>query len=148
VVVYRDPFSSWFWWWLLAQSVDQQARWAYHHKDQMDEARYRDLLSKNKELETKVKELEEKKVPRDPTQKPEGLDIDLMYTPEYVDAAYNPQPDPAAAPPQPMPQPSGGQVSKSFLKTVIILGIVAFVAWLVFVKRWGATDEPEEKEEN
>jgi len=37
-----------------------------HHRDQLSEERYKDLLTKNKDLETQIKALEEKKLAKDP----------------------------------------------------------------------------------
>src|SRR6266581_5526879 len=43
-VYYNDPYSSLFWWWLLDRSMDEQAYWAYHHRYDMDPARYDSLM--------------------------------------------------------------------------------------------------------
>jgi hypothetical protein len=130
VVVYHDPYSSLFWWWLMSQSVQTQAQWAYNHRSAMDEARYRDLLAQNRELEEKVKELEARGEPRNPSYTPPGLEPDLMYTDEYVDAAYNPQ-----APP---PSSRGGGGMR-LLTILAVLLLVGFVVWLVFFKRWNVS---------
>ena len=39
-ITYRDPYSSFFWWWLLDRALDDRAWWAYHHRYDMDPARY------------------------------------------------------------------------------------------------------------
>src|SRR5437867_9501651 len=36
VVIYRDPYDSFFWWWLLDRTLDERAWWAYHHRYDMD----------------------------------------------------------------------------------------------------------------
>ncbi len=131
VVVYRDPFSNWFWWWLLAQSLDTRAHWAYHHRDQIDEGRYREMLRRDAQLEARVKQLEAEKVARDPAHVPAGVDRDLMYEDAYVDAVVNPQPAPAP--------PAKAKRSWTFLKVFLIVGVVAFAIWLVFIKRWGGS---------
>ncbi len=92
VVVYHDPYSNWFWYWLLARDLDTRAYWAYNYRDQMDAARYRDLLAKDAQLEARIRELEAKKVVRDPAYVPPGVDDDLMYDDGFVEAAVNPQP--------------------------------------------------------
>lgn len=91
VVIYHDPYSSFFWWYLLDRSLDQQAMWAYHHRESMDEQRYKDLLAKNDKLAAKVAELEKAKTPKDPNYKLPDVDDDLQYSDEYVDAALNPE---------------------------------------------------------
>lgn len=131
VVIYRDPYSSWFWWWLLAQNLDTRAAWAYHHQADMDAARYRDLLAKDRQLEARIHELEAKKVPRDPTYAAPGVDPDLMYDDGFVEAAVNPQPAP---PPPPHPART---LSGAVWRILFILVVMAFLVWLVFIKRWG-----------
>ncbi len=131
VVIYRDPYSNWFWWWLLTRDRDTRAWWAYHHQSDMDAARYRDLLAKDQQLEARVRELESKKVPRDPTYAPPGLDPDLMYDDGFVEAAVNPQPAP------PSPLPPSRRLAGAVWRIVLILAAMAFLVWLVFIKRWG-----------
>jgi hypothetical protein len=102
----------------------------------MDRARYRDLLAKDAQLEQKLKDLENAGVPRDPAYKPPGLESDLMYADQYVDAVYNPESEEEAT--------SAGQRSRSALSAalrtlVVVLGVLAglaFLVWLVFFKRW------------
>lgn len=130
VVHYRDPYSDLFWFWLLAQSLDRRAEWAYHRHD-MDEARYRTLLEKDRRLEERVRELERQGVKRDPAYVPPELkdNPDLIYTDEYVEAAYNPQPKPASA-----------RHALTVLGIIVlVLALGAFLVWLVFFKRWGAS---------
>jgi hypothetical protein len=136
VVVYHDPYSNVFWLWLLAQSLDQQARWAYHHHDTMDDARYRDLLARNDQLPAKISQVERDDGPRDPTYVPPGVPTDLMFSESYVDAAYNPQPIP----------PSPSQVWGALGKVLLVVAGIVFLFWLVFIKRWGGTDEEEDDE--
>jgi hypothetical protein len=142
VVVYHDPYNSFFWWWLLAQSQDQRALWAYHHQADMDQARYQDLLARDRALEAKVHELEGRQVPRDPTYTPPGIDPDLVYTDDYVTAAYNPQPQPqsqpqssppATIPPHPAPRHHAGM---TFITILAVMLLIGFVVWIVFFKRW------------
>lgn len=72
--------------WLL-DNASHQAAWAYHHKDQLTDTQYKELLAKNKDLEAKIKEMEDKKIPKDPNYSPEGVDKDLMYSDEYAKSA-------------------------------------------------------------
>jgi hypothetical protein len=129
VVIYRDPYSNWFWWWLLTRDQNTRAWWAYHHQSDMDAARYRDLLAKDQQLQALVRELEAKKAPRDPTYAPPGLDPDLMYDDGFVEAAVNPQPAP--------PPPHSRRLAGAVWRIVLILAGMAFLVWLVFIKRWG-----------
>lgn len=161
-VYYHDPFSSVFWYWLLAQNLNTRATWAYHHRYDMDEARYRALLEKDAQLETRLRELEAQKVPRDSAYVPKELakDPDVMYTDEYVNAIFNPQPNKAGAPQAPPPtEPpvvyvpsvpprrapgmSAGQFFwagvRFFIAALLLLAALAFLIWVVFIKRWGGS---------
>ncbi len=131
IVIYHDPYSNWFWWWLLMRDRDTRAWWAYHHQSDMDAARYRDLLAKDQQLEARVRELESKKVPRDSTYVPSGLDPDLMYDDGFVEAAIDPQPVP------PPPPPPSRRLAGAVWRIALILAGMAFLVWLVFIKRWG-----------
>jgi hypothetical protein len=95
VVHYNDPYSTFFWLWMLDRSLDDRAYWAYHHRYEMDDARYRDMLLKDQKLEARIKQLEAENKARDPNYVPSGMgDADLQYTDEYVNAVYNPEPKP------------------------------------------------------
>jgi hypothetical protein len=124
VVVYHDPYSNVFWWWLLSRSLDDQAYWAYNHRQVMDAARYRDLLAHDANLEARIRPLEAQHVAPDPTYRPDNIDPDLMYSNSYVDAVYNPQP-PITAP------------LRAMVTVLIVLCVLGLIIWLVFYKRWG-----------
>jgi hypothetical protein len=128
VVVYHDPYSNWFWWWLLTRDQNTRAAWAYNHQTDMDPARYRDLLAKDQQLEARIRDLEAKKQPRDPTYSPAGVDPDLMYDDGFVEAAVNPQP---------APPPPSRTLPGAVWRILFILAVMAFLVWLVFIKRWG-----------
>jgi hypothetical protein len=150
VVIYQDPFHNFFWWWLLSQSLDTRASWAYHHRRDIDDARYREMLRRDIQLEERLRQLEAKGVQRDPSYTPPGLERDLMYSDEYVDAVYNPRPDPTYTPPPvthpaaspsvypSRPHSSGAGVLSFILKSLLVIALLALVIWLVFFKRWGA----------
>jgi hypothetical protein len=158
VVTYHDPYSSFFWWWLLAQSLDTRAHWAYHHRHTMDDARYRDMVGRDAQLEARIRQLEAEKVQRDTAYKPpEMSDPDLMFTDEYVDAVYNPQPPPApppgTEPEEPTAESGEGEWTAGLgepaapaesrgwwpvFRTLLIIGaVLGVLVWLVFFKRWG-----------
>lgn len=134
VVVYRDPYANMFWWWLLAQSLDTRAYWAYNHYGMMDQFRYRDMLARDSALEGRVRQLEAQKVPRDPTYTPPGVDPDLMYSDSYVESAVNP----TIRHPDAVPEPASDSGISCF-HVMLICGIVAFLIWIVFFKRWSGT---------
>ena len=149
-VVYNDPYNSFFWYWLLSQSLDSQASWAYHHRYDMDRARYNDLINRNAKLAARVNQLEENKVVRDTSFTPSGIEPDLMYTDAYLDAAYNPTAVETtnARPPEiisvPATIPHSLRVTRAwkvFWQGILAIAATAamtfFLIWLIFIKRWG-----------
>lgn len=161
-IYYHDPYSRLFWYWLLAQSLDTRASWAYHHRYDMDAARYRALLDRDARLESRIRELEAQKIPRDQAYVPKEMakDPDAMYSDEYIDAIFNPQPTgtgttalpPPTEPPVPYvpappisrgPSMSAGQFFwagvRFLFASLLILAALAFLIWVVFIKRWGGS---------
>lgn len=124
VVVYHDPYNSFFWWWLLDRSLDDRAYWAYHHRYDMDPARYQSLLATDQQLQARVAQLEAQQVARDPQYTPAGLDRDLMYSDGYVNRAYNTRPT------------LGGQIAFWVLGVPLALAVTGFFIWLIWFKRW------------
>lgn len=129
IVHYSDPYSTFFWLWLLDRNLEERAIWAYHHRADMDTARYRDLLAKDAKLEARIRQLEAEKVARDPGYVPAGMDPDLPYTDEYVNAAVNPIKKPINW------TPVWGFLKGSCCVLFSLCGIVFFV-WIIFYKRW------------
>ena len=131
VVVYNDPFNTFFWYWMLDRSLEHRAMWAYHHRTEMDTERYKALLAKDAKLEARIKQLEAEKLARDPGYVPPGLDPDLQYTDDYVDAVYNPHTVAS-------PKGGGGFLKFLFWTFMIILGIVVvwLICYMVFVRRF------------
>lgn len=137
VVHYNDPYSTFFWLWILDRSLDDRARWAYNHRYDMDDARYRDLLAKDAKLEARIRQLEAEKRARDPNYLPSGMtDPDLPYTDEFVNASRNPTLKPYVG-----PTFSGFMyglwcVIVWCFYLALIIGVICLVIWLVFYKEW------------
>lgn len=129
VVIYNDPYPSFFWWWLLDRSLEERALWAYHHRQQMDAARYNALLAKDAQLEARIRQLEAQGVARDPKYTPAGMDTDLMYSNEYVDAVYNPAPTVHDG------DSTGFWVFLQVLFWIFLICLVVFMVWFVFFNR-------------
>lgn len=123
-VTYSDPYSSLFWWWLLDRSIEDQAWWAYHHRYDMDPARYQALLNSNQQLEGRVAQLEAQQTPRDATYTPTGLDRDLMYSDQYVNRTYANRPT------------TSGRVAFWIFAVPAAAGGCIFFIWLIWFKRW------------
>jgi hypothetical protein len=124
VVIYHDPYNSLFWWWLLDRSLDDRAYWAYHHRYDMDPARYQALVAQDQQLEARVQQLETQQAPRDPNYTPPGVDRDLMYSDRYVQQAYSNRPT------------TSGVVAFWVLAIPMALAVSAFFIWLIWFKRW------------
>ena len=122
-MVYSDPYGPLFMYILLDRSLDERAAWAYHHRESMDDARYQELLKRDAALEAKIKKMEADKVARDPSYSLPGVDPDLQYDDDYVEAVYNPQEEPSVW-------------GWTCLLVFFGIGVVAFVVWLIFIKEW------------
>jgi hypothetical protein len=133
VVIYNDPFPSLFWWWLLDRSLEERAMWAYHHQNQMDAARYRELCAKDAQLEARVRQLElQNKGVRDESYAPKGIDPDLQYSDDYVDAEYNPHTE------HDIHKDSGGSSGMGnfcfyFFMTLLALTVIGLIVYFVFI---------------
>ncbi len=117
---YHDSFGNvWFWLWLMDRPYRDRDSWVYHHRDEMDPARYEELKKQDKDLEKRLKALEEQGVKKDPSYIPEGMDRDLMYSDEQIKKAYE------------------GKTKSGFpwawiLGIAIIIGLI----YLIFFVRW------------
>jgi hypothetical protein len=123
-VTYRDRYDSAFWWWLLEQPRPVRARWAYHHTNTMDSARYQALMAADQGLQEDVTALELEKVEADADYVPEGLQKHWMYSP--YQKSTRPAPSPATR-------------SGQFWFWFWAIGGGGFLIWLIFIKRWGAS---------
>lgn len=101
----------------------------YHHRDQMDSARYQELLAKDAELKARLEALEKEKVARDPNYVLPALaqNPDLQYSKDFVTAAYNPVPVATQT-----PTVSDGTVGKVFFWIFVILILVLAVGMVVY----------------
>ena len=124
MVIYQDHYNSLFWWWLLDRSFDDRAWWAYHHRYDMDPARYRALVATDQQMERRVEQLEAQQAPRDPHYVPAGLDQDLMYSDRYVEHNYSNR------------RTTSGMVTFWVLAVPMALGVSCIFIWLIWFKRW------------
>jgi hypothetical protein len=152
VIVYNDAYNSWFWYWLLSQSLDTQSAWMYHHRRVMDQARYDALLKQNAELAGRVAKLEASNTPRDTSYVPPGIDPDLMYADNFVESAFNPTEvettgggDFGSGVDSPTTTRRGNPqlvhiwriIWGGLFAIAATAAILFFLIWLVFIKRWG-----------
>jgi len=158
MVYYSDPFGPFFYLWLFDRcTADERARWAYNHRSEMDDARWRDMVRRDADLEARVRALEAEKKARDPNYVPPAMkdNPDLMYNPDFVNAAYNPTGASYERPPEVSPEkwrsmseqeqhqywvnkhhsgPSAGTVLFWLLMVVLVGAVVVFVIWFIFVR--------------
>jgi hypothetical protein len=122
VHTYHDNFNPYFWMWLMDHK-ENQAQWVYNHRNEMDNARYQELLAKNSQLESEVRALEVKGVAKDPAYVPQGIDKQTMYE----DPTPIPTPVPTIAPVIPEEKDTGfpwGWCLFGFgTGTIVILGV-------------------------
>lgn len=131
IVVYHDPYNSFFWYWMLDRSFEERALWAYHNRATMDTARYQALLAKDAQLEGRIRQLEAEKRAVDPTYTPTGMtDYDLQFTDDYVDSIYNPHTEHAV---------TGwfGRLMWWVFMTLLAVTVACILVFLIFIKRWG-----------
>lgn len=119
-VAYHDPYPSFFWYWLLSQDINTRAQWAYNHRNDMDESRYKDLLAKDKALEAKIQQLENGKTTRDSSYVPTQLkdNPELMYEKSFVDASLQNKPV---------------SVGKIFLNFILWGGLILLVIGVIYI---------------
>jgi hypothetical protein len=116
---FGDPFSGLFMYSLLSSSLHHQAMFHHHHWNSYSAQRQQALVAENAQLKAEMASMAG--TPRDPNYAPEGTDADLMYTDEFVDAAYNP-----------VEKESNGLLT-FFL---VVLGLGGLVAcYLIFLRR-------------
>ena len=72
------------------QSMQTQADWIYNHQANIDQARLNDMYAQNAALRAQVAAMQTQHVAVNPGYVPSGIDPDLMYSQEYVNAAVNP----------------------------------------------------------
>jgi hypothetical protein len=117
---YGDPYSGLFMYSLLSMSLHNQAMFHHHHWNSYSDQRRHELQAENAQLKAEMASLQN--TPRNPNYAPEGTDPDLMYSDEFVDAAYNPAP---------VKESSGGLAW--LLAGIVVAGLVA--SYFVFVRR-------------
>ena len=119
---YRDSYNPYFMLWLLDRSADERALWAYHHRSDMDDARYKELLSRDSDLDKRLHGLEAQGVLQDPKYKPKGVDDDLMYNSDSEMKKDKIE--------------SSNSAIKSALIASLVFLLIGISVWSVFFKRW------------
>ncbi len=131
---YNDFFSPFLMGYMFSSAVnaDQRAYWAYHHRNDMDDYRYNEMLSRDADLSRRLRELETQGIVRDPNYVlPQMQDNpDLQYDRGFVEAAVNPV---VAQPEASSPVKSGWTFSQVFW-TLVIGGMIGYGVWYLFTQ--------------
>lgn len=155
MVIYSDHYHPYFHYRLMDMGLDVMTLWVYHHQLSMDAARLQFMYAQNAQLQARVAALEAKTVPgggaggglmsyvgtRNPTYTPDGVEPDLEYNREYVDAAYNPKPK-VTEEYEYEPDHSGVGTALLWVFVYIPLTLIAtlivlrVLIWLLFEARW------------
>jgi hypothetical protein len=127
-------FSHIFWYSMLEWDLNRRACWLYHHQYDIDQQLYNQQLQ-NAALRLEIERLRLQGVRPDPTYvdpKMRGNE-DLMYSDEFVKAAYNPQPVTVGY----VDHGGGGSSGVgTFFIVLLVLTILGVVVYFVFFHDW------------
>lgn len=130
--VYNDWFSPFLMGYLFSDAVKpyDRAMWVHCHRNEIDDTRYKDLIAKDRQLEVRLKELEQNKIARDQGYALPSMqdNPDLQYSQEFVNAAYNPESVPS--------EPADWSGVVAFFLWVAGVAVVAGLGYLLFVKEY------------
>lgn len=138
IVMYNDPYHPLLTYWLLSQSIENQALWMHHHQNSLsDSARVDAIYKENAQLKAKVDALSN--TPRDPTWSPSGVDVDLPYNQNYVNASFNPKPKEETVY-EYDGGTSAGTVFLQIMATILVITVIGFLMYgcyyLLFEKKF------------
>lgn len=112
----------------------RRALWMYHNQSVMDQQLYAQQMQ-NAQLQAEIARLKAANTPVDPNYVDAEYkgNEDLMYSDEFVNAAYNPQAVPVAT--------TTGSTGGGMTVFWVLFGILAvgLIIWLVFIKNWKTT---------
>jgi hypothetical protein len=128
IVMYNDPYHPIMTYWLLSQSIENQALWMHHHQDSLsDSARVDAIYKENAQLKAKVDALSN--TPRDPTWNPSGVDADLLYNQNYVNASFNPKPKEETVYEYDGGSSGAGKVLLQIMATLLVIAVFGFLMY-------------------
>jgi hypothetical protein len=128
--------------WLLSDAINshERALWVYNHQNEMDQARYNEMLRRDARLQAEIDQLKAQNAARDPGYVPVAMrdNPDLMYNKDFVDASYNP----VEVPTNNHQEHGGGDssgVGMFFLWLfvgLVVVGILGVFIYFMFVKEY------------
>lgn len=125
---YNDSYSPFLMGWILSDAINSQQRatWMYHHQNDMDQARYNEMLARDSQLRAEIEALKAQNIARDPSYVPPQMadNPDVMFDKEFVEASYNPE-----------PQQSGSYIW-GFLCITITIVLIMTGVYFMFIKEY------------
>lgn len=132
VVYVGGGYSSAFWWMMMEWDAERRARWLYHNRYNIEADAYNRGV-RDAQVSAYINKMEAERMARNGGYVDAEFkkDPSLMYTDDYVRAAYNPavHDDPV----------SGTAVLNGFLWVIGIalgIGFLWLVVYLIFIRRW------------
>ena len=118
-------YSSAFWYMMMEWNAERRARWLYNNQSNIEQSAYERGM-KDAAVAAEIAKLKAQNV------KPSGDYIDsefednpdLMYSQDYVEAAYNPT------------VANSGSVLSTIVNVLLLIMILVFIAWFLFFKKW------------
>lgn len=144
-------YDSIFWYAMMDWSLERRAMWMYNHQNTINQQLYAEQLASNAQLRAEVEALKLRGQAVNPQYvDPEfTADPDVMYSDDYVNAAYNPEPEPVVVATPPIvrhtPQRSVPHVvpvqQSSGMGWILLyvfggLGLTALFVYIVFIHDW------------
>lgn len=126
-------YSSLFWYSMMDWSLERRAMWLYHNQHSINAQLYQQQLQ-NAQLQAQIAQLQAQGVARNPNyvDSEYANSPDLMYSDEYVTAAYNP----VATPVVRRSAFGPGTILGWFFTFVIIIGVTGALYYFIFVKKY------------
>lgn len=133
VVYVGGGYSSAFWWMMMEWDAERRARWLYHNRYNIEADAYNRGV-RDAQVAAYINKMEAERAARNGGYVDAEFkkDPSLMYTDDYVQAAYNP----TVVHHEPV---SGAAVLRGFLWVMgaaLGVGVLCLVVYLVFYHRW------------
>lgn len=139
-------YDSIFWYAMMDWSLERRAMWMYNHQNTINQQLYAQQMADNAQLRAEVEALKLRGQAVNPHYvDPEfTADPDVMYSEDYVNAAYNPEPEPVVSTPpvgRGIVHEQRVLVQSSGMGWILLyvfggLGLTALFVYIVFIHDW------------
>jgi hypothetical protein len=125
-------YDSIFWYAMMDWSLERRALWMYNHQNTINQQLYAQQLANNAQLRAQIEtlQLRGQSVNSDYVDPEFVAEPDVMYSDDYVNAAYNPEP---VAVQSPQSSDSG---SFWIVFTMALLFFISLTIYFVFIHDW------------